>query len=179
MTIWNKQLEEITFAFSQLFDRIDRTSINFKPNADKWSVGEIMEHIILVNESYYPIFNELTADSYDPPFLSRFDFIVDLYGRMILKSVEPDRNKKYKTQAIWQPGKSEVNYDVLDRFFKSQLVLSKYMKELLPYALEEVVIHSPASKFIVYPINIALDIIISHEKRHLNQASEVVNSLKG
>ena len=90
---WKKKLEEITFAFNGLFDHIDRDTINFRPNKKIWSVGEILEHIMLVNESYYPIFDKVADDSYDPPFFSRFEFLVDMYGKMILKSVEPERRK--------------------------------------------------------------------------------------
>jgi len=175
---WRKNLEEITFAFNGLFDYVDRDTINFKPDKNSWSVGEILEHMLLVNESYYPIFDEVAADSFDPPWFSRFEFLVDMFGRMILKSVEPERNRKVKTLKRWKPQKSTVDFNVLDRFFKGQIILGKHLKLLIPYAEEEIVIHSPASKIIVYQIDVAIEIIIAHEKRHLNQALEVVAILK-
>jgi hypothetical protein len=175
---WKAQLEEITFGFNSVFDHIDRDTLNYKPNKDKWSIGEIVQHIQLVNESFYPIFDVVAEDYYDPPFLSRFDFIVDFYGRLILKGVEPGRVNKVKTTALWKPQESQVDYKALDRFFNGQTKLGQYVELLIPYAEEEVVIHSPANKFIVYQIDVAIDIIITHEMRHLNQAREVINLLK-
>jgi hypothetical protein len=39
------------------------------------------------------------------------------------------------------------------------------------------IISSPANKIIVYKLEIAFDIIVAHEKRHLEQAREVLQIL--
>lgn len=153
-------------------------TLNFKVSEKQWSIGEILEHIILVNESYYPIFKKVREREFDPPFLSRFEFLVDLYGRMILKSVEPERKKKVKTLKIWKPKQSYIPFKIMDRFFSSQMELNKYLESVESFAEEELVIHSPANKNIVYQLDVAFDIIISHERRHLNQAKEVLDALK-
>ena len=51
--------------------------------------------------------------------------------------------------------------------------------ELLEWHLANgVVISSPANKNIVYKLEVAFDIIVSHEQRHLEQAREVLQLIK-
>ena len=171
-------MEVVTFGFNSIFEYMNPDSLNFKANPKAWSIGEILEHIILVNESYYPIFEKVRDREFDPPFLSRFEFLVDLYGRMILKSVEPERKKKVKTLRIWKPSQSYIPFKIMDRFFSSQMELNKYLESVESFAEEELVIHSPANKNVVYQLDVAFDIIVAHEQRHLNQAKEVLESLK-
>jgi hypothetical protein len=46
-----------------------------------------------------------------------------------------------------------------------------------PYLNGKTVIASPASKMIVYTLDTAFDIIVTHERRHLEQAREVLRQL--
>jgi hypothetical protein len=62
-----------------------------------------------------------------------------------------------------------------DQFARHQERLSQYINDLDGI---NIAIASPASKFIVYTLDKALDIITTHEKRHLEQARELAGLLK-
>ncbi|MFM8370951.1 MAG: DinB family protein, partial [Bacteroidota bacterium] len=102
-------------------------------------------------------------------------FWANWMGSFILKSVQPDRKQKIKTVPVWEPRTGNIDTDILDQFARHQERLSQYINDLDGI---NIAIASPASKFIVYTLDKALDIITTHEKRHLEQARELAGLLK-
>jgi hypothetical protein len=121
------------------------------------------------------LFDAIKSGNFKEPFLGKFGFWVDWIGSFILKSVQPERKQKIKTMPVWEPRTGNIEADILQKFADHQRTLEKYMEELSDI---RTVISSPASKYIVYSLEKALDIIIAHERRHLEQARGVFGMLK-
>ncbi|MBI5914753.1 MAG: DinB family protein [Bacteroidetes bacterium] len=54
-------MEKRSTVFSDALGQLTVEELNSKPNATTWSVGQVIDHIIKVNESYYPIVEQLWA----------------------------------------------------------------------------------------------------------------------
>ena len=171
---WKEHIDQNTTLVQELFSKIPEQQLNFQPNNQTWSIAQNLEHLIVINESYYPILNELHSHEYSAPFQAKFKFLVNFFGNFVLKSVEPSRRKKMKTFPIWEPMNSGVSHGVIERFIQHQEELKKTIEAAAPLISNEVVIHSPASKIIVYKLATAFDIIVAHESRHINQAKELL-----
>ncbi len=83
-----------------------------------------------------------------------------------------------KTFPIWEPINSGESHGVIERFFQHQEDLKNIIEAATPLIANDVVIHSPASKIIVYKLATAFDIIVAHESRHINQAKELLELIK-
>jgi len=177
MTIerWTHDIDLITDAFKREFGSLSIAQLNWKPNADTWSVAQNMDHLIVINKTYYPIIKEAREKTLKLPFVARIGFMVSWFGRLILKAVQPDRKMKSKTFPIWEPTTSAIDGDILIRFENHQADLKELIRSNLD--LLDKVIYSPANKNIVYTIEAAFDIIVAHEKRHLEQARELRSKL--
>ena len=171
---WIEKIDHISEAFSTLCSNLETSEINLKADDDEWSIAQIMEHLILTNSSYFPIFEDLKEGSYSAGLLSRLQWWPNFLGRFILKSVQPSNTKRIKTFPIWTPSKEPIT-DILNRFIQHQEILKLEIMQLEPY-LEGAIIHSPANKHIVYPLRTALDIIVTHEERHLQQVKEILST---
>jgi hypothetical protein len=97
---------------------------------------------------------------------------------MILGSVQPDRKRKMKTLAIWEPRAGNSDAGVLHRFEEHQSALKNMMTTCSDLLDQGTVISSPGNRNIVYKLETAFDIIVTHERRHLEQALEVLHSVK-
>ncbi|MDN3670292.1 DinB family protein [Echinicola jeungdonensis] len=177
---WQQDIQEITASFKDSFQSLDVETLHMKPDAKTWSIAENIQHLIVLNESYFPIFRQLEKGNYSKPFIGNFGFLTKALGKMILKSVAPENHKKFKTLPIWIPSKYEVpeNKELLDQFEKHQKNLSRWIGQLKPFLENKQVIHSPANRLIAYPLELAINIIISHEKRHYNQAFHLLEEIK-
>ncbi len=175
---WISALERLTKAFTDEFGSLTAEELNRKPNATTWSIGQVIEHIILVNESYYPIVEQLRAGTYRTPWTGRVPFLVNWFGDFILKGVEPERKKKIKTFPVWEPEDSDVWGDIVEIYADHHRELAAFIANSSDLVEAGAVISSPANRFIVYKIGRAFDIIVAHEERHLNQAKEISSFLK-
>lgn len=160
-------------AFESAFGSLSAEQLNRRPNASAWSIGQVIDHIIQVNESYYPIIEALRSGTYRTPWTAKLPFLVNWFGKFILNGVEPKRKKKIKTFPVWEPVQSDVRADIVQHFAQHQLKLKKLMTDCGDLVQRGTVISSPANPFIVYKIGRAFDIIVAHEERHLNQAKEI------
>ena len=175
---WAQEIDKITLVAEMLFSGLSSEQLNWKPNSETWSIAQNLEHLIVVNETYYPVLSSLKKGTYKKRFLANFGFIVSFFGKTVLNAVKPDRKKKMKTFSIWEPGQSRVGIDIISRFKKHQSELQKQINEAKELLTNRIVISSPASKIVVYRLEIAFDIVVNHEQRHLEQAKEILRELK-
>ena len=120
---------------------------------------------------------EIRNGNYRLPFIARLSFITKFSGKFILKAVEPHRKKKVKTFSIWKPQVENINTGIVNKFVVHQQELKKFFSDCRDLIEKETIIASPANRNIVYSLSAAFDIIIAHEKRHFNQANEVLQLL--
>lgn len=170
---WNKEIDEITDKFVQEFKDLNVDELNWKPNSETWSIAQNINHLIVLNKTYYPTFENLKKGKNKLPFISKFGFISTLMGKTLLKAVSPDNKLKTKTFPIWEPEKSEISKNILTEFQKHQTDLKEYIQNSDNYIKNKTLISSPANKNIFYKLETAFDIIITHEKRHFKQAKEL------
>ena len=174
MKNWTTQIDIITAAYSDNFQTLSHEQLNWKPNPQTWSIAQIIEHVIMVNETYYPTIDGLKSGKYITPWIGKIGFITTFLGKTILNAVKPDRKRKMKTFPIWEPTESQINGDILAQFENHQTELKRYIETSNEFIDNRTIISSPANRNIVYKLETAFDIIVSHEHRHLEQAKEVL-----
>lgn len=166
---WQMEITSITWEFEKLTKNLEPAEINFRPSPTSWSVAENLGHLISFNSSYFPIFDQLIDKTYHSSFLGKIPFLADYLGKLLYRSM--GSKNKVKTFKIWEPRKFEE--DIVPRFQNHQMELSSYMQKLEPLFCTGLIIHSPANRLLVYRLEQAVDMLIAHEKRHLNQCKDI------
>ncbi len=174
---WHNRLDAVTEKVKADFSNLTSEQLNWKPAAEKWSIAEVLEHLVLVNQSYEIVLADAANGTSNPGYTAKIPFIVNMLGDAIYKSVEPTRAKKIKTFAVWQPSSSNVNENILPRFLDYQSILKDLISKNKKLLEDDIVIPSPANRYVVYKLRKAVEIVVSHEERHLNQALEVKSLL--
>jgi len=175
---WTHQLDQVSNDYKRVVQSLSGKEINWKPGPDQWSIGQVLEHLIIINRSYFPLLNQLHQGTYETPFLSKIGFLTNWIGNMILKGVEPTRKKKISTFTIWEPAQSAIDPNILNQFLDQQEVLKREIEKSLPLLEKRAVIASPANQNIIYTLEKAFDIIVTHEQRHYQQVLEILAALK-
>jgi hypothetical protein len=170
---WLQQIDDVTHAVQEEFQILSSDQLNWKPNANSWSIGQVIDHLIVINKTYFPILEQLKKGTYKLIWLGRVNFIVRFFGDFILGTVNPDRKKKMKTLPIWEPTKSNVDPAIVSTFIEQQTLLKQNIQNSLALLERGAVISSPANRIIVYKLDRAFEIIVAHERRHLEQAREL------
>src|SRR6185369_7639771 len=122
---WLEEIDNITNSITEEFQDLNTNQLNWKPNSNSWSIGQVIDHLIVINNTYYPIIKQLNEGKYKLIWLGKVDFIVRFFGDFIFKSVNPDRKQKMKTLPIWEPTKSNVEPSIISKFVEQQSLLKE------------------------------------------------------
>lgn len=171
-------LDAITAEVRQEFEDLPEEKLHLSPDNNQWSIAQNLAHLIVVNSSYYPIFQKLKDGTYSGAFIGKIPFFPRLFGNMIYKSVSDGSKKKVKTFPLWEPDKLEPGNDIIGRFISHQEELKNWIYQMEPFVNQKRIIHSPANRLIVYSLKHALQIVVAHEWRHLEQAKKVLHNLE-
>ncbi len=170
---WTNQIDAITGDFKESFGKLTIEELNWRPNLNTWSIGQNLDHLIVINGTYHPVIKAIRDDTYRLPFIAKLGFMVSILGRTVLKADQPDRKKRMKTFPIWEPTKSDIKPDIWGIFEKKQTELKTLIQSSSDLLDNGTIISSPANRNIVYKLETAFDIIISHERRHFEQSMEI------
>lgn len=170
---WQMELANIAWEYEQTLKNCSLADLNHKPGPASWSVAEIISHLILVNSSYFPIFEKLLQQKYKAPLAGKIPGLGQKVGGFILNSMR--KPKKVKTFDKWQPPIKLYDSSILDRFYDQQHELSTYVQRLEPLLEKGIMISSPVNKWVIYSLDQAIEIILVHEKRHLEQIKQRLN----
>lgn len=174
---WLKRIDRTRDAVRDQFGSLYEAQLNWKPNAETWSIAQVLDHMISVNQSQYVNFDALIAGTYRAPFAAKIPGLPALVGHFLLKSQDPNNRKKTKTMPVWEPESSNLSRDILDRFAADQKMLKQYLTDLTAGVTGNPAIASPAASFIVYRLEDAKELLVRHGERHLYQAAEVKQQL--
>ena len=173
-SVWISRIDQTTSDFESSFNQLTTDQLNWQPNATTWSIAQNIDHLIVINKTYFPVIEELKAGRYQLPWTARFGFLVNFFGKFILKAATPNRKNRTKTFPIWEPTQSSISESILADFKKHQEELKEVVINSQDLIQAGAVISSPANKYIVYQLATAFEIITLHEQRHLEQAKEVL-----
>ena len=178
MNNWINRIDRTTDEFQNLFGSLTNEELNWKPNPEAWSIAQNIDHLIIINQSYFPPLSDMRSGNYKLPFIASIGFLVSFFGKTILASVKPDRKKKIKTFPIWEPTTGNISNGILEKFSNHQTELKREIEASEELVKKKAIIASPANKNIVYKLETAFEIIVTHEQRHLEQSKEVLAQLK-
>lgn len=170
---WQMEVASITWEFKKMAESLTPVDIQYKPAPTVWSIAENLSHLIQINSTYFRLFDEVINGTYKSPFLAQLPYLPNAIGQLLHRSMTG--KTKIKTFRQWEP--SAVSTDIVSEFKNHQMELSNYIQRLEPYVEKGTVIHSPASRLLPYRLDQAIDILIAHEKRHLNQCQNLVSAL--
>ncbi len=176
---WLETFREHSRIFRQSFGGLSPNELNWKHDESSWSIAQVIDHLIRTNESYYPVFDQLSAGTYRTPWPGKLGFYTRFMGNFLEKSLEPERKRKMRTFPVWEPTISNLPADIVGRFVTHHEALIEKLQSNRQLFGKGTVISSPANRYVVYPLDKAIDILIVHEKRHYNQALEVKGFQKG
>ena len=91
---WLQRIDQQTDRVNIFFGKLTDEQLYRKPGEKVWSIAENLQHLIVINNSYFTAIEIIGAGKQKLGFLSKFAFIRSFFGKMILSAVHPNRKKK-------------------------------------------------------------------------------------
>jgi hypothetical protein len=160
----------------KVFGRLSPAQLNWKPSAEQWSVGQCFDHLIKTNRCFFPDIERVAAGAYRSSLWGRVSPLSGFFGRLILKSLDPEKGRKTKAPRVFEPASSDVAEDVIEQFAAHQEELSGRMRATAGADLRGLKVTSPVSPVATYSLLDAYRIVVAHERKHFEQARRVTRA---
>jgi len=167
------QADAIANDAQKVFGGLTKEQLNWKPGAERWSVAQCFDHLITTNSGYLPIVDSILNGRKQSSVWQKLPFLPSLWGKMLIKSLDPSQTRKMKAPKRFEPAQSDVSGSIINDFAAQQQKIIEKMKATSNLDLEKIVITSPAASFVTYSLMDAYRIIVVHERRHFQQAQRV------
>ncbi|HMB27780.1 MAG TPA: hypothetical protein VKS99_06715, partial [Blastocatellia bacterium] len=144
--------------------------------ADSWSVAQCLDHLISANHEYYPVFDRILKGEYRKTFWHGMPFLPAIFGRLMVKALSPDSQRKLKSPGAARPSSSSIDPQIVDRFIAHQRDTLAKMRLLGNSDPAGMIITSPFLSVVVYSLMDTFRLIVAHERRHFAQAQRVMET---
>lgn len=173
-----RKIEQGTKEILELCKPLSTDQVNWKTHPNQWSIAECIDHIITTNESYFPVFDQLTEGTYKPSIWTKLPHPWHHYlGSRIKKMSSPAVKSRSISPQVFQPSLGNHGIEILRRFTRHQISLKSKITNLPSTPHEEIIISSPAASYITYTLQDAVNILADHELRHVNQCEAILASV--
>lgn len=169
-----KDAADLPRQMQQAFGHLTADQLNWKPNAETWSVGECIDHLITTNRTYFAQLEAIGRGEKYVSFWEKLPLFHKFWGKTLLKATTEQVAKKGKSPGPFKPVRSTVSPAILEEFAAQQKALIACVEKTDLVDHHTMIISSPAASFITYSLHDGLVIIFQHEKRHFRQAKALM-----
>ena len=161
-------LNAVTAEAERLRDTLSDEQCIWKPEPGVWNVLECFRHLITTDELYDPnlraAIDKAPRERGDAPFRPSF------FGKTFIRYMVPESMRKIKTFRIFEPPPSLTDVSVLQQFIDHQDALAALIRQADGINLNRGKLSSPASRFVRFSVGEGLTVLVTHQRRHLQQA---------
>lgn len=160
-----------------VFGALSGGPLNWKPDEKSWSVAQCFDHLITTHSLYFPDLDRLAIGDQQQTFWQKYSPLSGFFGKFLIKSLDPKNTKKIKTTAKALPLSSEIDADIVNRFFEHQHELVDAVRRLpADLDLRKTIVTSPLLGFVTYSLEDTFTFLPMHCERHLGQAKRVMEA---
>lgn len=145
--------------------------LNWQPAPGSWSVGQCLEHLCLMNDVYLPAISAALKEKPDSPVEQ---ITPGWFGGWFIRNfADPSPpSKRVRAPSKIRPA-ARVALRVLDRFLSGNKSCRQLLLEARSKNVNHIRFWNPLIPGLRFTIGTGLEILASHQRRHLLQAKRV------
>lgn len=161
-------------AARELVKGLSEEQLNWKPEANRWSMAQCLEHLAVTSRGfngYFPLTIERARNRW--PTTASVRYRPSLVGGLLIKQVVPETTRRVPAPKVFRPSDSSAINDALGIFLKQQDEFLSFVRESEGVDYNRARLRSPVTPLMRYSLADAFVVTIVHEYRHLAQAARV------
>lgn len=161
------------------FGKLDKTQLNSKPSPQVWSIGQCLDHLIIIGRKYIPAMARTIEKAERQQLFATAMPEHGWVGRRMLKSVHPDNKKKTKTFRFLKPREGTISTDIIRRFsdmMEEQVALMEKVRDR-GVDLNHTKLRMPTLPVLNVRLGECFEYLTAHEERHMKQAERMLQNL--
>jgi hypothetical protein len=169
-------LDEMAVETAATFAGLDRSQLNWRPDATRWSVAQCFEHLLTADRLMLRAAADALNDARPRTVWQRMPVLPGVLGRLLIRSQAPGGTRKYTAPSQAQPASSDLPADIVQRFGEQHREAATWVRTLDERAAAAAIMTSPFIRVVTYSVLDGLRLIAAHDRRHVEQARRVMLS---
>lgn len=150
------------------------TELNWKFDADSWSILECIEHLNLYGDFYLPeIESRIQSSKYKPDLYFKSGLLGNYFATSMLPKEKLNKMKTFKDK---NPNGSKLERNVIDKFLKQQQKTLELLDFAKNVSLSKTKTAISISKLIKLRLGDTFRVVIYHNQRHLVQIDNCIKN---
>jgi len=162
----------------RLADTLTEDQFNAPTPTGGWSVAHCLEHLVLTGHAFLPKWDRALKDAATRKLCGTTPFPYGCWHRLVLNTVEPPYKIKTKTTRSLMPYSRRSIEDAVRYFLVMHRELTRRIGLSVGLDAGRARVQSPFVSWIWYPLGFSFDFALTHERRHLWQAWQVLHHFK-
>lgn len=166
-------MEATTRRAQALGSRLSDAQLAWTPPEGGWSVGHCLEHLVAAADEYNARLTSRLDEAHaglDSPYLGGHKST--WLGNRFIEAVKPANTRRFKAPRKFAPPPTP-RQDVVEAFCRRQARLVELLEKAKGIDLAAYKIPSPVTSLVRFNLGDALQILVHHAQRHVNQAIRV------
>jgi len=155
------------------FSGLSETQINWKPSADSWSIAQCLEHLMIADACYFPVFEKIMAGHYKISFWEKYSPFTALCGRLLKNQLREEVKRKMIAPKKIRPAFQHKLDGFISEYLDNLSRFLAYIENCAHADPDKIILTSPTIPIVTYSLRDALQFLVQHEHRHINQAIRV------
>jgi len=169
------EIKEVGQKIESTFGHLSAAQINWKPDADGWSIGQCFEHLIKTNSHFFPELDNISKGGRKNSLWENYSPLSSFFGNLLVRALKKDA-LKYKVPSPKIVPPSKIDGNIIELFAAHQSEIIEKIKQTENVDWRKTVITSPFMKLMTYRLADAYRSIVEHERRHFRQAERVLQA---
>lgn len=155
---------------------LTREQFNWRPRADQWSVAQCLDHLNITSRLWISSLEKAVSEGRSKGILRDGPYSYGFLSRWFLRSMEPPVKRRFKAPKKFRPPESQLRDDVMLEFIALHERIEQLVRESDGLDLVRIKVPSPVTSLIHYSLGMGFWIITAHDRRHLWQARQLLQS---
>jgi hypothetical protein len=158
------------------FGGFDPRQLNWRPDAARWSVAQCFEHLLTANRLMFQAAEDALNNARPRTIWQRLPVLPGVFGGMLIRSQAPSAARKFTAPSRAQPATSDIAADIIRRFVEQHREAAARVQALDERDAARAIMTSPFIRVVTYSVLDGWRLIITHDRRHFEQARRVTLS---
>lgn len=167
------QYDAMKVAVRTVADDLTEEQFNQRPEKNRWSVGECIEHLNTSYAAYNPIIKNIISCSINDSVNNPDDYKIRLHFKIFCKWLEPPYKMKIKTFDIFTPDERLNKEETTNQFITNTDEFINFIKQSEKVDLKKTIITSPVTDKLKFRLGELFPFMAAHIRRHIWQAESV------
>jgi hypothetical protein len=169
-------VERATLKAQDLVAGRGQSDLTTSLESSSWSVAQCLHHLAQTTNAFVPAIS--SAIAFAPHVTTNRALRTGALTRLFIRNLEPPYRLRFKVLTPLVPRRRDF-HSAWDAFEASQIQLAKTIQSAAGLAIDRVKVESPVYARFSYNVYGALRMLAAHERRHLWQIEQILNTLDG